>query len=47
MAAMLPREWNLRLVDMDVPRLTDADIQWADYVMVSAMIVHKASVERK
>ena len=44
-AAMLPRSWNLRLVDMDVTRLTDADILWADYVLVSAMIVHKASVE--
>lgn len=44
-AAMLPREWNLRLVDMDVDRLTDADIQWADYVLVSAMIVHKESVD--
>src|SRR5688500_17034794 len=43
-AAMLPRSWNLRLVDMDVERLPDADLQWADYVMVSAMIVHKQSV---
>ncbi|MGD9632120.1 MAG: B12-binding domain-containing radical SAM protein [Pirellulales bacterium] len=43
-AAMLPREWELRLVDMDVERLTDDDVRWADYVMVSAMIVHKASV---
>ena len=44
-AAMLPRSWNLRLVDMDVTRLRDADIQWADYVLVSAMIVHKQSVQ--
>jgi radical SAM superfamily enzyme YgiQ (UPF0313 family) len=44
-AAMLPRAWNLRLVDMDVSRLTDANLRWADYVLVSAMIVHKESVE--
>jgi len=44
-AAMLPRSWNLRLVDMDVTRLADADVEWADYVLVGAMIVHKASVE--
>ncbi len=44
-AAMLPRRWNLRLVDMEVTQLSDADILWADYVMVSAMIVHKASIE--
>ena len=43
-AAMLPRLWNLRLADMDVTRLRDADLRWADYVMVSAMIVHKQSV---
>jgi radical SAM superfamily enzyme YgiQ (UPF0313 family) len=44
-AAMLPRSWHLRLVDMDVTPLTDTDIRWADYVMVGAMIVHKASVQ--
>lgn len=45
-AAMLPREWNLRVVDAEVDRLRDADILWADYVMISAMIVHKASVDQ-
>lgn len=43
-AAMLPKSWNLRLVDMDVARLRDADLEWADYVMLGAMIVHKQSV---
>ncbi|MCI0493186.1 MAG: B12-binding domain-containing radical SAM protein [Planctomycetes bacterium] len=46
-AAMLPKSWNLRLVDMDVTRLRDADLRWADYVMVSAMIVHKQSIEEE
>ena len=43
-AAMLPREWELRVVDKNVERLKDDDLRWADYVMISAMIVHKESV---
>jgi radical SAM superfamily enzyme YgiQ (UPF0313 family) len=43
-AAMLPAEWQLKLVDLNVNRLTDDDLRWADYVMLSAMIVHKTSV---
>lgn len=44
-AAMLPREWHLRLVDLNVEALRDGDIQWADYVMISAMIVHVDSAK--
>jgi len=44
MAAMLPRSWVLKLIDMDVTQLRNADLQWADYVMVGGMIVHKESV---
>jgi radical SAM superfamily enzyme YgiQ (UPF0313 family) len=43
-AGMLPADWQLKLVDLNVTRLTDDDLRWADYVMVSAMIVQKASV---
>jgi radical SAM superfamily enzyme YgiQ (UPF0313 family) len=43
-AAMLPRDWSLRLVDLNVAPLSDEDIDWADTVFVSAMIVHEASV---
>jgi radical SAM superfamily enzyme YgiQ (UPF0313 family) len=43
-AAMLPRDWELRLVDENVSRLKDADLRWADFVMISAMIVHQESV---
>ena len=43
-AAMLPRDWELKLVDLNVSRLTDADLRWADYVFLSAMIVHQESV---
>ena len=44
-AAMLPADWRVRLVDMNVEKLNDSDLRWADYVMLSAMIVHKQSVQ--
>jgi len=43
-AAMLPPEWNLRLVDLNVERLGDEDLRRADYVFLGAMIVQKDSV---
>jgi radical SAM superfamily enzyme YgiQ (UPF0313 family) len=43
-AAMLPDEWQKKLVDMNVTRLTDDDIKWADYVFISAMAVQQNSV---
>ena len=42
-AAMLPKEWEKRLVDMNTDRLTENDLEWADYVFVSAMVVQRAS----
>ncbi len=44
-AGMMPRKWRYRLVDLNVHRLRDQDIAWADYVLVSAMMVHQRSVE--
>lgn len=43
-AAMLPKAWNVRLVDENVEELRDSDLEWADYVMASAMVVHAARV---
>lgn len=45
-AAMLPRDWELKLIDLNLERLTERDLRWADYVMLSAMIVHKPSVQK-
>jgi radical SAM superfamily enzyme YgiQ (UPF0313 family) len=44
-AAMFPSEWELKLIDMNVSKLSDADMMWADYVMISAMTVQKNSVK--
>ncbi len=44
-AAMLPPEWEKRLVDMNVRKLKDKDLLWADYVFLSAMSVQKESVK--
>ena len=42
-AAMLPEEWGKRLVDLNVTRLTHRDLEWADYVFISAMVVQQES----
>jgi len=42
-AAMLPADWQKKLVDMNVKRLKDEDIKWADYVFISAMVVQQDS----
>ena len=45
-AAMLPREWEERLVDLNVARLTQKDLAWADYVFISAMVVQRQAAHR-
>jgi len=42
-AALLPDDWSLKLVDMNVIKLHDKDIHWADYVFISAMTIQKNS----
>lgn len=43
-ASLLPREWNRKLIDLNVSELKDQDIKWADFVFVSAMSVQSTSV---
>ena len=43
-AAMLPPEWDKKLVDMNVTPLSDEHLKWADYVFISAMVIQRASV---
>jgi len=42
-AAMLPEEWEKKLVDMNVTTVTDRDLKWADYVFVSGMVAQQNS----
>lgn len=42
-ASMLPNEWTLKLVDMNVQPLEASDVAWADLVFVSAMISQNES----
>jgi len=44
-AAMLPPSWPKRLVDLNVTKLTDQDLAWADCAFISAMVVQRASVD--
>ncbi|MBN2761609.1 MAG: B12-binding domain-containing radical SAM protein, partial [Bacteroidales bacterium] len=44
-SAMLPSTWKKKLVDMNVSALRTSDIEWADYVFISAMYIQKDSVD--
>ena len=43
-AALCPKTWALRLIDRSFEELTDADIGWADLVMVSGMRVQREDI---
>ncbi len=45
MAAMLPKNWKKKLVDLNTDKLKKKEIEWADMVMISAMIIQKKSVK--
>jgi radical SAM superfamily enzyme YgiQ (UPF0313 family) len=38
MAALLPSDWELRLLDLNTIALRDADIDWADLVFIGGML---------
>lgn len=40
-AAILPQEWNFKLVDLNVREATEAEWSWSELVICSAMIVQK------
>ncbi len=42
-AAMLPADWGKRLVDVNVRKLRDKDLAWADLVFISGMIAQQES----
>ena len=42
-AAMLPKDWEVRLVDCNVETLVDEDLQWADVVFTGGMLPQQMS----
>ena len=42
-AAMLPKSWKIKLIDMNVTTLKDNHIKWADYVFLTGLSVQKES----
>jgi radical SAM superfamily enzyme YgiQ (UPF0313 family) len=45
-AAMLPSEWGMRLVDTNVSTLASSDLEWADYAFVSGMTIQRDSARQ-
>src|SRR5689334_17672315 len=45
-SALLPPDWERRLVDLNVESLKSADIEWADMVFATAMLVQKDSLKQ-
>lgn len=45
-AAMLPENWQKKLIDMNVSPLKDKDLQWADYVFLTGMNIHITSMKK-
>ncbi len=44
-SSLLPEGWARKLVDLNVDRLHDTDILWADYVFIGAMSVQAGSAD--
>ncbi len=42
-ASLLPKDWSLKLIDLNIKNLTDEQIKWADLVIISAMSIQRDS----
>ncbi len=45
-AAMLPSEWAKRLMDVNVTKLSEKDLKWADYAFFSSMVIQRKSAHQ-
>src|SRR5204863_5452397 len=43
-SALLPPAWEKRLIDLNVEKLKDSDLEWADMVFATAMLVQQDSL---
>ncbi len=43
-AALLPKEWEKKVIDLNLQNLNEEDLNWADFVFISAMVIQKESV---
>ncbi len=43
-SALLPESWERKLIDLNVQALKSSDIEWADIVFATAMLVQKDSL---
>ena len=46
-SSMLPPKWQRNVVDLNVRRLSDAELMWADVVFFSAMIIQGPSLRQQ
>ena len=46
-AALLPQEWELKLVDCNIRAVEPEEWEWADLVMASAMLVQKRNLKHQ
>jgi len=44
-ASMLPKNWHLKLIDLNVEDLTNNQIKWSNMVFISGMLVQKTSIK--
>lgn len=45
-AAMLPETWNRKLIDQNIKKITQKDLEWADMVFISAMSIQEKTVRK-
>ncbi|GAG52104.1 unnamed protein product, partial [marine sediment metagenome] len=44
LAALLPQEWDIKLIDMNTSELHDSDINWADLVFIGGMLPQQVDI---
>ncbi len=45
-AALLPKEWVVRLIDCNIEELREDDLNWADLVMIGGMLSQQRDIQR-